>query len=87
MIDHRSGKKRTESKQMKLKFLKKTPVAWLQVTRERTRLAVAIAGIAFADMLIFLQMGFEGALYGVYGATEQKTTLSPKTFLCKVYRL
>ncbi|MGF1521456.1 MAG: ABC transporter permease DevC [Leptolyngbyaceae cyanobacterium] len=45
------------------KFLKKTPLAWLQVTRERTRLAVAIAGIAFADMLIFLQMGFEGALY------------------------
>ena len=48
---------------MRSKFLKKTPLAWLQVTRERTRLAVAIAGIAFADMLIFLQMGFEGALY------------------------
>ena len=48
---------------MRPKFLKKTPLAWLQVTRERTRLAVAIAGIAFADMLIFLQMGFEGALY------------------------
>ncbi|MDJ0706673.1 MAG: ABC transporter permease DevC [Leptolyngbyaceae cyanobacterium MO_188.B28] len=44
-------------------FLKKTPLAWLQVTRERTRLMVAIAGIAFADMLIFIQMGFEGALY------------------------
>ncbi|MEO0409169.1 MAG: ABC transporter, partial [Cyanobacteria bacterium P01_A01_bin.135] len=48
---------------MALKLFKKTPLAWLQVTRERTRLAVAIAGIAFADMLIFLQMGFEGALY------------------------
>lgn len=45
------------------KFLKKTPLAWLQVTRERTRLMVAIAGIAFADMLIFIQMGFEGALF------------------------
>ena len=45
------------------KFLNKTPLAWLQVTRERTRLMVAIAGIAFADMLIFIQMGFEGALY------------------------
>ena len=44
-------------------FLKKTPLAWLQVTRERTRLLVAIAGIAFADMLIFIQMGFEGALF------------------------
>ena len=48
---------------MRPRFLQKTPLAWLQVTRERTRLAVAIAGIAFADMLIFLQMGFEGALY------------------------
>ncbi len=45
------------------KFLNKTPLAWLQVTRERTRLLVAIAGIAFADMLIFIQMGFEGALF------------------------
>ena len=47
----------------KSRFLKKTPLAWLQVKRERTRLMVAIAGIAFADMLIFIQMGFEGALY------------------------
>ena len=48
---------------MKPRFLKKTPLAWLQVKREKTRLMVAIAGIAFADMLIFIQMGFEGALY------------------------
>jgi len=45
------------------KVFKKIPLAWHQVTRERTRLAVAIAGIAFADMLMFVQMGFEGALY------------------------
>ncbi|KJH72991.1 ABC transporter permease DevC [Aliterella atlantica] len=44
-------------------MFRKTPLAWLQVTREKTRLAVAIAGIAFADLLIFIQMGFEGALY------------------------
>ncbi|MBD2018919.1 FtsX-like permease family protein [Leptolyngbya sp. FACHB-36] len=44
-------------------LFKKTPLAWLQVTKEKTRLAVAVAGIAFADMLIFLQMGFEAALY------------------------
>jgi len=41
----------------------KTPLAWLQVSRERTRLLIAIAGIAFADMLMFLQMGFQDALY------------------------
>jgi putative ABC transport system permease protein len=48
---------------MRPKFLRRTPLAWLQVTRERTRLLVAIAGITFADMLIFIQMGFEGALF------------------------
>lgn len=51
------------SKWKRPKFLKRTPLAWQQVTRERTRLLVAIAGIAFADMLIFIQMGFEGALF------------------------
>jgi putative ABC transport system permease protein len=42
---------------------RKTPLAWRQLMKERTRLAVAVAGIAFADMLMFLQMGFEGALF------------------------
>ncbi|MBE9191320.1 FtsX-like permease family protein [Gloeocapsopsis crepidinum LEGE 06123] len=42
---------------------RKTPLAWLQVSRERTRLLIAMAGIAFADMLMFLQMGFQDALY------------------------
>ncbi|MEB3337461.1 MAG: ABC transporter permease DevC [Leptolyngbyaceae bacterium] len=45
------------------KFFRKTPLAWLQVKREKTRLLVAIAGIGFADMLMFVQMGFQGALY------------------------
>lgn len=44
-------------------MFRKTPLAWLQVTREKTRLVVAIAGIAFADLLMFIQMGFESALY------------------------
>jgi putative ABC transport system permease protein len=46
-----------------LSRFRKTPLAWLQVTREKTRLAVAIAGIAFADILMFIQLGFQGALY------------------------
>lgn len=44
------------------KFWKKTPLAWLQLTRQKSRFLVALAGIAFADMLIFIQMGFESAL-------------------------
>jgi putative ABC transport system permease protein len=39
------------------------PLAWLQVTREKTRLVVALAGIAFAVILMFMQLGFMNALY------------------------
>lgn len=42
---------------------RKIPLAWLQVSRERSRLLVAMAGIAFADMLMFIQLGFRTALY------------------------
>jgi putative ABC transport system permease protein len=45
------------------RFFKKTPLSWLQVTREKTRLLVALAGIAFADFLIFTQLGFKDALF------------------------
>ncbi|MGA1602174.1 MAG: ABC transporter permease DevC [Prochlorothrix sp.] len=41
----------------------RTPLGWLQLIREKSRLATAIAGIAFADILIFMQLGFKGALY------------------------
>ena len=44
-------------------FGKKIPLAWLQIKRERTRLAVALAGIAFADILMFMQLGFRDSLY------------------------
>lgn len=42
---------------------KKTPLPWLILVRQKSRLIVAIAGIAFADMLMFLQLGFQGALF------------------------
>lgn len=45
------------------KLFSRTPLAWLQMTREKTRLGVALAGIAFADILMFLQLGFKDALY------------------------
>jgi putative ABC transport system permease protein len=44
-------------------MLRKIPLAWLQLTRERTRLLVALAGIAFADILMFMQLGFQDSLY------------------------
>ncbi|WP_199197690.1 ABC transporter permease DevC [Chroococcidiopsis sp. CCALA 051] len=46
------------------KFIKrKIPLAWLQLTREKPRLLVALAGIAFADILMFMQLAFQQALF------------------------
>jgi putative ABC transport system permease protein len=39
------------------------PLAWLQLSREKMRLLVAIAGISFADILMFMQLGFRDALF------------------------
>ena len=41
----------------------KIPLAWLQLSREKMRLFVALAGIGFADLLMFLQLGFRDALF------------------------
>ena len=39
------------------------PLAWLQLTKEKLRLLVAVAGVAFAVILIFMQLGFRNALF------------------------
>ncbi len=44
-------------------ILQRTPLGWLQLTKEKSRLVVALAGIAFADILMFMQLGFRGALF------------------------
>lgn len=44
-------------------MIQKIPLAWLQLTREKTRLIVALAGIAFANILMFMQLGFREALF------------------------
>ncbi|MGH2416347.1 MAG: ABC transporter permease DevC, partial [Microcystaceae cyanobacterium] len=41
----------------------KIPLAYLQLFRARVRLLVAIAGIGFADILMFMQLGFRDALF------------------------
>ncbi|MEN8445814.1 MAG: ABC transporter, partial [Cyanobacteria bacterium J06555_13] len=47
-----------------VKLLKdRTPLGLLQLKHDPARLLTAIAGIAFADILIFLQLGFADALY------------------------
>jgi putative ABC transport system permease protein len=39
------------------------PLAWLQLTRERSRFFAALAGVTFAVILVFMQLGFSDALY------------------------
>lgn len=39
------------------------PLAWLQLAREPVRLCVALAGVAFAVILVFMQFGFQAALF------------------------
>ncbi len=44
------------------RLLGRQPIGWLQLTHNRTRLATALAGVAFANLLVFMQLGFFGAL-------------------------
>jgi putative ABC transport system permease protein len=41
----------------------KIPLAWLQLIHQKNRFLIAISGIAFANILILMQLGFETALY------------------------
>jgi putative ABC transport system permease protein len=41
----------------------RTPLAWRNLTHDWRRLAVAVAGIGFAVLLMFTQVGFQNALF------------------------
>lgn len=42
---------------------RRIPLAWLLLTRQPARLAVALAGICFAGILMFMQLGFRDGLF------------------------
>ncbi|MGG6270801.1 ABC transporter permease DevC [Leptolyngbya sp. AN03gr2] len=44
-------------------FNRRIPLAWKQLTRQRGRFLIAVLGIAFADILMLMQLGFQDALY------------------------
>ncbi len=44
-------------------FLGRLPIGWLQLWHNRTRLFAAVGGVMFANVLIFMQMGFMNALF------------------------
>ncbi|AXI49184.1 ABC transporter permease (plasmid) [Sulfitobacter sp. SK012] len=40
------------------------PIGWLQLAHNKARLVAAVAGVAFANLLVFMQLGILGALNG-----------------------
>ncbi|MGV2827350.1 ABC transporter permease DevC [Myxosarcina sp. GI1(2024)] len=61
------------------KFTKEPPLGWAQLSHQRVRLLVAVAGIAFADILIFMQLGFYNSIFG--GVTRLHEHLNGDLFL------
>ncbi|WP_298676293.1 ABC transporter permease DevC [uncultured Lentibacter sp.] len=55
------------------RLLGRLPVGWLQLTHSRTRFAAAVAGVSFATLLVFMQLGIQGAM--------STATLAPYDFL------
>lgn len=49
----------------------KIPLAWLQLAQQKFRFVVAVAGIAFIVLLMFIQLGFQDALYSSATAVHQ----------------
>ncbi|AEV36456.1 DevC protein [Pseudovibrio sp. FO-BEG1] len=45
-------------------LLGRLPIGWLQLTHNKGRFAAALAGVAFANVLVFVQLGMMGALTG-----------------------
>jgi putative ABC transport system permease protein len=57
----------------------KIPLAWLQLSHQKMRLLVAVAGISFADILMFMQLGFRDALFD--SAVKFHTNIQGDVFL------
>lgn len=49
------------------RLLGRLPIGWLQLTHRRGRFLAAILGVGFANLLVFMQLGFMGALTSTVG--------------------
>jgi len=45
------------------KLLQRTPIAWLQVSNNPTKMLIGIAGVSFSNLLMFFQLGLIDSLY------------------------
>lgn len=50
----------------------KIPLGWLQLAQQKVRFVVAVAGIGFIVLLMFIQLGFQDALYSSATAVHQR---------------
>jgi putative ABC transport system permease protein len=64
-------------------YLRRTPVAWLQLSHQKVRLLVAILGVAFSIILIFTQLGLRGMLFN--GVTLLPEHLNGDLYLISNY--
>ena len=62
---------------------RKTPLAWSQLYHQKTRLLVAITGVAFSNILIFTQLGLRALLFE--GITVVPENLKGDLFLLSKY--
>jgi putative ABC transport system permease protein len=60
-------------------MLKEKPLAWSQLIHKKGRLLAAFAGIAFADILIFMQLGLVALLFD--GVTRTHEAINGDVFL------
>ena len=61
------------------KLKKEPPLGWAQLSHQKVRTLVAIAGIAFADILIFMQLGFYNSIFG--GVTRLNENLTGDLYI------
>ena len=64
-------------------YLRRTPVAWLQLSHQKIRLLVAILGVAFSIILIFTQLGLRAMLFD--GVTLLPENLNGDLYLVSAY--
>jgi putative ABC transport system permease protein len=75
------------------------PIGWLQLSHSRGRLFAAVSGVAFANLLVFMQLGIMGALNGstvapyaiintdVILSSQEGNTLTDSEHIARVWML
>jgi putative ABC transport system permease protein len=54
------------------RLLRRTPVAWLQVSHNPVKLTIALAGVSFSNLLMFFQLGLLDSIYNSQRKPIQK---------------